>query len=360
MLLSVTALTPALFPTLLSTMSLVSSASAAQGNADRKKTKSRKKEARKKDGSPGKRVQALPRLRGTVPKAEKAAEAGSPTPADKDAAKAEDAAKKAARKAADRKELLKGADIAAPAELLGMPLLRRLAGAFRQATRAPVRFQPVDPQTLNDRLKRGRLHAALLAKGANDTDPAGAAMADFQPVFYVDLFIVGPAKDPADIKGMVSLPDAMRAVARSRSAFLAAPVGHGLHRLERRVWQETGVQPVAGQDEWYLATTGRTAHSIRDLLIKAAERRAYMIVDRATWLASGLGRGKKRRLRILVRDDPRLQLVYGVTIRRDTEAAPVAGLRFREWLTGKAAARLINGTRIGSVKPYLAEHGLRR
>lgn len=342
---------------------LISPAFAAQDNADRKKTRSKGKKARKKREKPERQVKALPRLRGMVPVVAKPPKVAGSAPAAKEAAKAEkaeDDAEKAARKAADRKALLKGADIAAPAELLGTKLLQRLSGAFRRATRAPLRFQAVDPETLNARMKRGLLHAALLAKGANDTDPAGAAMAAFQPVFYVDLYIVGPAKDPADIKGMVSLPDAMRAVAHSRSTFLAAPQGHGLNRLERRVWKEAGIQPIAGRDDWYVAAAGLPAMSTLDLLIKAAQQRAYMIVDRATWLASGLAKRKDRRLRILVRDDPRLQLVYGVTIRRNGGAAPIAATRFREWLTGKAAAGVINGTRIRGARPYLAEHGLRR
>jgi len=395
---------------------LISPAVAAQDKVGKKTKIKRRKSARKRrekrlgkrsakrsvkrSGKRSRRVTAIPRLRGLAPSAEASKKPAVAAPArrerdrekksagddakareakDKPDARTEDVkpgkvekpgktdkpvkaeggADKPARKTAPAGKPGKGVNMAAPAELLGTKLLQRLAGAYRKSTKALIKFQAMNPDKLNAQVKRGLIDAAILSRGANDADPAGGALSAFQPVFYVDLYVVGPAADPADIKGMVSLPDAMRAIAQSRSTFLAAPLGHSLNRLERRVWKEAGVQPIAGRDRWYIATAGLPAMSTLDLLIKASQQRYYMIADKATWLESGLANRKDRNLRILVRDDPRLQLVYGIAIRGNSKA-PGAATRFREWLTGESAAKVINSTSIQGAKPYLAEHGLRR
>lgn len=393
---------------------LVSPASAAETRLAAKKTKkrqSRRKKSAKRRQTPSastatrRRVTARPRLRGTIPGASEArrmaedrspdagktadrgdAASGKPIGKSKKtedpsakppgtrpngpsaSARPEKTAERKPKKGAPGQRRKRGIDLAVPAELLGTALLERLGKAFRRASGLRLRARAANPDRVNSLLKSGDLTAAILSRGANDSDPAGDAMAAFQPVFYVDLFVVGPKKDPADIGGMVSLPDGLKAIARSESTFLSAPLGHGINRLEWRVWKEIGVRPVAGRDGWYVATAAVAAKSTVDLLIDASRRQAYMIIDRAAWLASGLPGRRNRPLTILVRDDPRLQLVYGIVVRGSREDDPetatlkISGpaVRLRNWLAGKAAAKIINATVINGARPYLAERGLSR
>lgn len=92
--------------------------------------------------------------------------------------------------------------------------------------------------------------------------------------------IAGPEDDPAGVRGASSAADAFAAIAAAGAAFVSRGDESGTHAKELEIWRAAGVTP--GGD-WYLSTGQGMAESLR----VAAEKQAYILVDRATLVAQG-------------------------------------------------------------------------
>ena len=68
-------------------------------------------------------------------------------------------------------------------------------------------------------------------------------------VMHNDFLLVGPASDPAKIKGMASAVEAMQRVAEAKGTFVSRGDNSGTHQLEKKLWQEAKVTP---EGAWYL------------------------------------------------------------------------------------------------------------
>ena len=62
-------------------------------------------------------------------------------------------------------------------------------------------------------------------------------------VMHNDFIIVGPARDPAALKSVASVRDAMQKIATSETPFISRGDNSGTHALELKLWQEAGVDP---------------------------------------------------------------------------------------------------------------------
>jgi tungstate transport system substrate-binding protein len=120
-------------------------------------------------------------------------------------------------------------------------------------------------------------------------------------VMYNDFVIIGPAEDPAKIKGMATAVDAMKAIAATGSRFVSRGDNSGTHNLEKELWKLAGVQPQAG---WYI----ESGQGMGATLGIADDRKAYTLTDRGTYLAFQ----KRVRLPILVERDRPLLNLYSV------------------------------------------------
>src|SRR5262249_62143369 len=65
-------------------------------------------------------------------------------------------------------------------------------------------------------------------------------------VMYNDFVVIGPAEDPAKIKGMARAVDAMKAIAATGSRFVSRGDNSGTHNLEKELWKLAGVEPPPG------------------------------------------------------------------------------------------------------------------
>src|SRR5262249_59143454 len=59
-------------------------------------------------------------------------------------------------------------------------------------------------------------------------------------VMYNDFVIIGPAEDPAGIKGAKSALDALTRIAASQSRFVSRGDNSGTHNLELELWRQAG------------------------------------------------------------------------------------------------------------------------
>ncbi|HSB42353.1 MAG TPA: substrate-binding domain-containing protein [Methylomirabilota bacterium] len=153
---------------------------------------------------------------------------------------------------------------------------------------------------------------ALAARGEADVTLAHAPalerkyvaegrMANRRLVMYNDFVLVGPADDPARIKGMPKALDAFKRIAESRSRFVSRGDKSGTHALELALWKQAGIEP---KGAWYI----ESGQGMGQTLGIANDRRAYALTDRATVLAFQ----KRVDLPILVERDRPLLNIYSV------------------------------------------------
>ena len=130
---------------------------------------------------------------------------------------------------------------------------------------------------------------------------ADGKMLDRRLVMHNDFVIIGPADDPARIKGMKKAADAMKAIASTGSRFVSRGDNSGTHVLEKSLWKLAGVEP---QGAWYI----EAGQGMGATLGIADDRKAYTLTDRGTYLAFQ----KRVRLPILVEGDTPLLNIYSV------------------------------------------------
>lgn len=122
-------------------------------------------------------------------------------------------------------------------------------------------------------------------------------------VMYNDFVIIGPADDPAKIKGIKSANEALRKIAGT-ALFVSRGDNSGTHTKELSLWKKLGIEPKGLK--WYLEV-GQGMEKTQRI---ANEKRAYTFTDRSTWLATK----DKDRLEMLIvlEGDPVLFNQYGV------------------------------------------------
>jgi tungstate transport system substrate-binding protein len=120
-------------------------------------------------------------------------------------------------------------------------------------------------------------------------------------VMHNDFLIVGPADDPAKIKGMKSAVEAMKRLAEAQAPVVSRGDNSGTHQLEKKLWSEAKANPAGA---WYLSS----GQGMGATLSIGSEKKAYVLTDRGTYLAF-----KKRvQLEPLVERDRVLLNIYSV------------------------------------------------
>jgi len=151
---------------------------------------------------------------------------------------------------------------------------------------------------------------------------------------YNDFVILGPAADPAGIRGMAEAPAAFAAIAEVRAPFVSRGDESGTHTKEKAIWTEAGIEPAG---EWY----NPAGQGMGAVLTIADEEEAYTLSDRATYLARTL---EGIELEILVEGDPLLFNPYGVIAvnpdKGDHIKAKLAN-QFIDWLMAVPTQELI-------------------
>jgi len=121
-------------------------------------------------------------------------------------------------------------------------------------------------------------------------------------VMYSDFVIVGPAADPAGVRGAPTAAEAFRKIAAARATFVSRGDDSGTYQMERRIWASIGMNP-DGQP-WYI----ESGQGMGATLAIASERNAYTLTDRSTYLTNR----SFLQLEVLAEGDPVLLNVYHV------------------------------------------------
>ena len=117
------------------------------------------------------------------------------------------------------------------------------------------------------------VHAPAAEKAVVD---AGDAI-NYKRVMYNDFILVGPKENPADVSGN-DIKGAFKKLADTKSIFVSRGDDSGTHKKELGIWTSAAVQPAG---DWYVST----GQGMGQTLQVAAEKKGYVLTDRATWLA---------------------------------------------------------------------------
>ena len=155
-------------------------------------------------------------------------------------------------------------------------------------------------------------------------------------VMYNDFVIVGPPSDPAGVAGMADAVAALAKIAAAEAPFASRGDDSGTHKAELGLWREAGVDVEAASGGWYR----ETGSGMGATLNIGTGMGAYVMTDRATWIAFG----NKGRHRIAVEGDPRLFNQYGIVpVNPDKHPGVKAdlGRQFVDWvLSGEGQAAI--------------------
>jgi tungstate transport system substrate-binding protein len=155
-------------------------------------------------------------------------------------------------------------------------------------------------------------------------------------LMYNDFVILGPANDPAGIRGETNAATALRKIAQTQSAFVTRGDKSGTHVKELEVWKKAGLEP---KGTWYIVFE-QGAKGNAPTLAFTNEKQAYTIMDRATYITMK----SKITLQILVeRDEVLLNYISLIPVNpaKFPQVNYKDALQFIEWLQGKEAQVII-------------------
>ncbi|HPH40921.1 MAG: PBP superfamily domain protein [Deltaproteobacteria bacterium ADurb.Bin026] len=100
-------------------------------------------------------------------------------------------------------------------------------------------------------------------------------------LMYNDFIIVGPADDPAGIRGIKSATEALKKIVDKQAIFISRGDKSGTHVAEMVLWEKAGLKP---SGSWYTIFEKGFAGNAPTLRF-TDQKKAYTVIDRATFLA---------------------------------------------------------------------------
>ena len=168
-------------------------------------------------------------------------------------------------------------------------------------------------------------------------------------VMYNDFVLVGPAADPARVRGR-DIVAALKQLAMANSGFVSRGDKSGTHAAELRFWKMAGVMPAPGSA--YRAC----GCGMGQALNIAASTGAYLLADRGTWL-SFKNRGD---LTVLVEGDNRLFNQYGVMVvnpAKHPHVKTAEAQKFVDWVVSPAGQAVVASYKIDGEQLFFPNAG---
>ena len=122
-------------------------------------------------------------------------------------------------------------------------------------------------------------------------------------IMHNDFIVVGPSADPAGVNGLPVL-EAFKTISDKNATFVSRGDDSGTNKAELSLWKKATLDPKNTAPAWYL----ETGQGMGASLTVASEKGAYILTDRATYLAN---KGNLQ-LDVLVEGDKSLLNVYHV------------------------------------------------
>ena len=226
-------------------------------------------------------------------------------------------------------------------------LFSHLLPAFKAATGIEVRVVAVGTGQAIDIGKRGDADVLFVHdRTAEDKFVAEGFGLPRAEVMYNDFVLVGPASDPAAVKGR-DIVGALAKLATSKSTFVSRGDKSGTHAAELRYWKAAGVDAPAAKFAGYK----ECGCGMGPALNIASQADGYALTDRGTWL-NFRNRGS---LAILVEGDQRLFNQYGVIVVNPAKHPHVRARlaqAFADWVVSPAGQAAIAAYKIGGEQVF--------
>ena len=222
-------------------------------------------------------------------------------------------------------------------------LFAHLLPAFTAATGIGVRVLALGTGQALDTARRGDADVLLVHdRVAEDRFIAEGFATQRREVMFNDFVLIGPAADPAGLRGRDIVAAFKKLSARPGTGFVSRGDNSGTHAAELRAWQAAGIDPKSLRLPGYQAC----GCGMGPALNIAASTGQYLLADRSTWLAFKNRAG----LVVLVEGDMALRNPYGVLVVNPAKHPHVKAAlaqQFADWLVSPAGQASIAAYRIG-------------
>ncbi len=224
---------------------------------------------------------------------------------------------------------------------------------FEKKTGIQVRVVALGTGQALDLARRGDADVAFVhARAAEEKFLAEGQGVRRFPVMFNDFVLIGPKGDPAKVAGGRDIVEALKKIQASQAPFVSRGDKSGTHMAELDLWKTAGIEIDKAKGAWYRDT----GQGMGPALNTAASMNAYLLADRATWLAFK-NRGD---LAILVEGDKRLYNQYGVMLVNPDKHPTVKkdlGQAFIDWLVSPEGQKTIGDYRIGGEQLFFPNAG---
>jgi tungstate transport system substrate-binding protein len=232
-------------------------------------------------------------------------------------------------------------------------LFRHLLPMFERESGIEVRVVALGTGQALDLARRGDADVVFVhARAAEEQFLAEGHGVQRFPVMYNDFVIIGPRGDPAGIAGGADTLEALRKINAAAAPFVSRGDRSGTHLAELELWAMAGIDIDQAKGPWYR----ETGQGMGPALNTASSMNAYLLADRATWLAFR-NRGE---LAILVEGDRRLMNQYGVMLvnpERHPSVKRADGQAFIDWLVSPEGQAAIAAYRIDGEQLFFPNAG---
>ncbi len=180
-------------------------------------------------------------------------------------------------------------------------LLDVLKPMFEQKTGYNLKIISVGSGAALEMGNKGEADVLLVHSPADEKKLVDSGVGiNYQLVMHNDFIIVGPASDPAAIKGSTAV-DAFKKIADKKAIFVSRDDKSGTNTKELSIWKTAGITP---EGNWYQ----RSGTGMGATLNITNEKGGYTLSDRATYLAQK----SNFKLEILSEGDKSLLNIYHV------------------------------------------------
>ena len=171
-------------------------------------------------------------------------------------------------------------------------------------------------------------------------------------VMYNDFVLIGPASDPAKVKGGKDVLAAMKAISEHGAPFISRGDKSGTHAAELALWKAAGLEPAVAKPAWYR----EIGQGMGAALNTAGAMSAYVLSDRGTWISFK----NKGELAIVVEGDQRLFNQYGIILVDPAKHPTVKkdlGQAFIDWVTSPDGQNAIRAYKIEGQQLFFPNAG---
>lgn len=203
------------------------------------------------------------------------------------------------------------------------------------------------------------------AKGREEKFVADGYGTQRYPVMHNDFVIIGPAADPAGVKGMSDAGKALKKIAAASSTFVSRGDDSGTHTKEQYLWKKSGI-PLAEKSQtivkkgkkkevtykspaessaWYKSI----GQGMGKTITFAEEKQGYTMSDRGTYIKFKYGKVPAVELDVLTEGGGDLANPYGiipVNPQKHPHVHSDLAMAFVDWITSEKGQGMIGGYRL--------------